>query len=103
MLLGFFQVFLVIMPIAVPFFQSKGLSMQDVFSLQALFALVVLVTEVPSGYVADLVGPLGGKIFFQFDFPDRKPFARVIRRRPGKRRPMAVKFFGRREASSIPD
>lgn len=56
LLLCFFQVFLVIMPIAVPFFQSKGLSMQDVFSLQALFALVVLVTEVPSGYLADLIG-----------------------------------------------
>jgi MFS family permease len=46
----------VIMPVAVPFFQSKGLSMQEVFSLQAVFALVVLVTEVPSGYVADLFG-----------------------------------------------
>ncbi len=54
--LGFFQVFLVIMPIAVPFFQSKGLEMQEVFSLQALFALAVLVTEVPSGYAADLLG-----------------------------------------------
>ncbi|NNC55485.1 MAG: MFS transporter, partial [Pseudomonadales bacterium] len=56
LLVGFFQVFLVIMPVAVPFFQSKGLSMQEVFSLQALFALIVLVTEVPSGYVADLFG-----------------------------------------------
>jgi len=56
LLLGFFQVFLVIMPVAVPFFQSKGLSMQDVFSLQALFGIVVLMTEVPSGYVADLLG-----------------------------------------------
>lgn len=56
LLLGFFQVFLVIMPIAVPFFQSKGLSMQEVFSLQALFAMVVLLAEVPSGYVADLIG-----------------------------------------------
>jgi MFS family permease len=56
LLLGFFQVFLVIMPVAVPFFQSKGLSMQDVFSLQAIFGLVVLLTEVPSGYVADLLG-----------------------------------------------
>ena len=56
LVVGFFQVFLVIMPVAVPFFQSKGLSMQEVFSLQALFALIVLVTEVPSGYVADLFG-----------------------------------------------
>ena len=54
--LGFFQVFLVIMPIAVPFFQSKGLSMQDVFSLQAFFGFVVVITEVPSGYFADLFG-----------------------------------------------
>ena len=53
---GFFQVFLVIMPVAVPFFQSKGLSMQEVFSLQALFGFVVLVTEVPSGYLADYLG-----------------------------------------------
>jgi hypothetical protein len=54
--LAFSQVFMVIMPIAVPFFQSKGLSMQEVFSLQAVFALLVLVTEVPSGYVADMLG-----------------------------------------------
>ena len=54
--LAFFQVFLIIMPIAVPFFQSKGLSMQEVFSLQALFAVAVLVMEVPSGYLADLLG-----------------------------------------------
>jgi len=54
--LGFFQVFLVIMPVAVPFFQSKGLGMQDVFVLQAFFGAVVLVTEVPSGYLADLIG-----------------------------------------------
>ena len=56
LLLSFFESFLVIMPVAVPFFQSKGLSMQEVFALQALFGLVVLVTEVPSGYVADLLG-----------------------------------------------
>lgn len=56
LLVGFFQVFLVIMPVAVPFFQSKGLTMQEVFSLQAIFGLVVLITEVPSGYLADLLG-----------------------------------------------
>jgi MFS family permease len=54
--LAFFQVFLVIMPIAVPFFQSKGLDMQEIFTLQALFAAAVLISEVPSGYAADLFG-----------------------------------------------
>ena len=56
LVVGFFQVFLVIMPVAVPFFQSKGLSMQEVFSLQAIFGLVILIAEVPSGYLADLFG-----------------------------------------------
>ena len=54
--LSFVQVFMVFMPIAVPFFQSKGLSMQEVFSLQALFATLIVLTEVPSGYVADFIG-----------------------------------------------
>jgi len=56
LVMAFFQVFLVIMPVAVPFFQSKGLSMADVFALQALFGALVLLTEVPSGYIADLLG-----------------------------------------------
>jgi hypothetical protein len=54
--LSFFQVFLVIMPVAVPFFQSRGLTMAEVFTLQAWFAMVVLIMEVPSGYVADVLG-----------------------------------------------
>jgi MFS family permease len=61
--LAFFRVFLVIIPIAVPFFQSRGLSMQDVFVLQALFAGVVLIMEVPSGYVADLIGRKRALVF----------------------------------------
>ena len=52
----FFQAFMVLVPVAVPFFQSKGLTMGDVFTLQALFAGVVLLAEVPSGYMADLFG-----------------------------------------------
>lgn len=54
--LRFFQAFMVLVPIAVPYFQSKGLSMREVFTLQALFAGVVLVAEVPSGYIADVFG-----------------------------------------------
>ena len=65
---GFFQVFLVIMPIVVPFFESRGLSMQQIFLLQALFATVVLLMEIPSGYAADLLGRrvtlLVGSVFF---------------------------------------
>ena len=53
---GFFQVFLVVMPVIVPFFESRGLTMQQIFLLQALFAVVVLVMEIPSGYAADILG-----------------------------------------------
>ena len=54
--LAYFQVFLLIIPVAIPFFESKGLSMQEIFSLQAVFAFVVLASEVPSGYFADVFG-----------------------------------------------
>lgn len=54
--LAFFQTFLIIVPVAVPFFQSKGLSMQDVFLLQAVFGAVIALAEIPSGYLADLWG-----------------------------------------------
>ena len=67
---GFFQVFLVIMPVIVPFFESRGLSMQQIFLLQALFAVVVLVMEIPSGYAADILGRrvtlLVGSVFLAF-------------------------------------
>lgn len=48
--------FMVIMPIIVPFFQSRGLSMSEIFQLQALFGLALFIFEVPSGYFSDLVG-----------------------------------------------
>lgn len=54
--LAFCQTFLILLPIIVPFFQSRGLTMQQVFLLQALYGLVVLVMEVPSGYLADVWG-----------------------------------------------
>ena len=44
------------MPILIPFLNAKGMSMEQVFQLQAAFALAVLVFEVPSGYIADLWG-----------------------------------------------
>ena len=54
--IGFSWMFIVIMPIIVPFFESLGLNMHQVFQLQAVFAFSVLVLEVPSGYFSDLMG-----------------------------------------------
>ena len=54
--LGFFQVFLVIIPVIVPFLGERGLSTSEVLLLQAVFAGFVLLMEVPSGYIADVFG-----------------------------------------------
>ena len=48
--------FMLMMPIVVLFFQDNGLSMSDVMLLQALFAISVVIFEVPSGYLADMIG-----------------------------------------------
>ncbi len=53
---SFFWLAMVIIPVMVPFFASKGLSLSDVFYLQAIFAFFVVLFEIPSGYVADMLG-----------------------------------------------
>ncbi len=55
-LMGFFQNFLVVLPVFVPLLQGYGLSMAEVLQTQALFALTIAMLEVPSGYCADLWG-----------------------------------------------
>lgn len=48
--------FLVIIPVLVPYFLSFDLTMEQVFQLQAIFGFTVAVLEVPSGYFCDLFG-----------------------------------------------
>ncbi len=55
-LFSFCWLALIIIPVIVPFFQSKGLSIAEVFLLQAIFAASVVLFELPSGYVADMIG-----------------------------------------------
>lgn len=51
---SFFTMFLVIVPILVPFWKSLGLSMQEILEIQGIFGLSVALFEIPTGYVADL-------------------------------------------------
>lgn len=44
------------MPIIIPFFRSKGLSMAEIMLLQSVFSFSVVLFEVPSGYFGDVVG-----------------------------------------------
>ena len=53
---SFFWLSLVIIPVIVPFFESKGLALSEVYYLQAIFAFFVVLLEVPSGYIADVLG-----------------------------------------------
>lgn len=53
---SFFWLAMVIIPVMVPFFESRGLTLAQVFYLQAFFALIVVLLEIPSGYIADMMG-----------------------------------------------
>lgn len=44
------------MPIVVPFYESNGLSMKDIMILQAIYSVAIVVLEIPSGYLADVLG-----------------------------------------------
>jgi MFS family permease len=48
--------FLVVIPVFVPYCQSLGLSMEEFFQLQAIFGIAVMLLEVPTGYLCDLWG-----------------------------------------------
>lgn len=56
LILNFFWMFLIVMPVVVPFMESYGLGMTEIYQLQAIFAISVVLLEVPSGYLADLFG-----------------------------------------------
>lgn len=48
--------FMLFMPIMVIFFQENGLSMKEVLLLQSFYALAIILFEIPSGYLSDVVG-----------------------------------------------
>ena len=54
--LAFFQCFMIIVPVIVPFFMSKGLSLAEIFYLQTVYAATIVLLEAPSGYIADVFG-----------------------------------------------
>jgi len=55
-LFSFFYMFLVTIPVIVPFFLSLGLTMSEVFQLQAIFGICVCALEIPTGYLCDMWG-----------------------------------------------
>ncbi len=53
------RAFMVTMPIVVIYWQNQGLSIRDIFVLQVIFSVAIVVLEIPSGYFADRFGRKG--------------------------------------------
>jgi MFS family permease len=45
-----------IMPVVVLFYKSNGMTMQDIFTLQAVYSVTLMALEIPTGYFADVAG-----------------------------------------------
>jgi MFS family permease len=54
--LKFLGDFLPIAPVLILYYTANGLNSTQIFTIQAIFHLAVLLLEVPSGYLADVVG-----------------------------------------------
>ncbi len=52
----FLSEFYLIVPILIPYYESNHLNSTQIFTIQAAYALSVLLLEVPSGYLADVIG-----------------------------------------------
>jgi MFS family permease len=52
----FISEFYLIVPILIPYYHSNSLNKTQIFTIQASYALAVLVLEIPSGYLADVIG-----------------------------------------------
>ena len=48
--------FNLVMPIVVLFYQDNGLSMSQIFLLKSVYSIAMVVTELPSVYLADVWG-----------------------------------------------
>jgi len=45
-----------VMPVVVLFYKSNGMTMQDIFTLQAVYSITLMFLEIPTGYFADIAG-----------------------------------------------
>ena len=53
---SFFDQFMIVIALWIPYLTTQGISMRQFMELQALFAIVILCGEVPSGLLSDLWG-----------------------------------------------
>jgi len=52
----FFASFWLIAPVLVPYYQANGLGATEIFAIQSVYSLAVLLLDVPTGYLSDIMG-----------------------------------------------
>jgi MFS family permease len=67
--LKFLGDFLPIAPVLILYYSANGLNSTQIFTIQAIFHLVVLLLEVPSGYLADVIGRRKTLVFGALFYP----------------------------------
>ena len=67
--LKFLGEFLPIAPVLILYYTANGLNSTQIFTIQAAFHLAVLLLEVPSGYLADVIGRKKTLVFGAIFFP----------------------------------
>lgn len=45
-----------VMPVVVLFYKANDMTMQDIFTLKAIYSFTLMICEIPTGYFADLAG-----------------------------------------------
>lgn len=68
-LFRFFSSFWLIVPVLIPYYRSAGLAATQVYLVQSIFLIAVLLLEVPSGYMADVIGRKKTMIIGTFFLP----------------------------------
>jgi MFS family permease len=53
---------MIVMPIIAIYWQNQGLSIQDIFLLQVIFSVAIVLLEIPSGYFGDVFGRKGSLV-----------------------------------------
>jgi len=55
-IIKFSKWFALVMPIIVPFYNDNGLSLSEIMVLKSVYSVVIVALELPSGYLADVLG-----------------------------------------------
>jgi MFS family permease len=53
---NFFMMFMLTIPVIVPYWQDLGLEMKEIYELQAIYGVCLILLDLPLGYASDLFG-----------------------------------------------